>query len=265
MRLHRSRPVRTLANAARLRPALPESRATTLPTAAAGGRSAGPGLAGHVSAATGPGRAGRRRIGLIGIGLLCLGLWPAAALAQPVAPAAPAASAAEDGSTPPPANSAMDDQLFYQLLVAEMALTQGDLGTAYTWLLDAARRTRDEALFRRSVDVAVQARAAEQALSAARAWRLARPESLEALRLQVQLLAGTGRGEQAVEPLRSLLEATPAAERGGLISALPRLLQRSGDAAATAQRLEKLLAPYRDAAGTRVAARVALGRTWLEA
>ena len=68
-----------------------------------------------------------------------------------------------------------------------------------------------------------------------------------------------------MEPLRSLLEATPAAERGGLISALPRLMQRSGEAAATAQRLEQLLAPYRNATGTRVAVRVALGRAWLEA
>jgi tetratricopeptide (TPR) repeat protein len=205
--------------------------------------------------------------GLVASVLLGSGLLATQARAQPLAPAGAAASApqAEPTEPQPPANSAMDDRLFYQLLVAEMALTQGDLGTAYTWLLDAARRTRDDALFRRSVDVAVQARAAEQALAAARAWRLARPESLEALRLQVQLLAGTGRGEQAVEPLRSLLEATPAAERGGLISALPRLLQRSGEAAATAQRLEQLLAPYRNAAGTRVAVRVALGRAWLEA
>ncbi len=193
---------------------------------------------------------------------------PAWAQVQPP-PAAPAsaASAAEGTEATEPAlpNSEMDDRLFYQLLVAEMALTQGDLGTAYNWLLDAARRTRDDQLFRRSVDVAIQARAGDQALAAARAWRLARPESLEALRLQVQLLVGTGRGGEAVEPLRSLLEQTPEAERGGLISALPRLLQRGSDAARTAPLLEDLLRPYRDAGATRVAVRIAQGRAWLDA
>ncbi|MCK7499875.1 MAG: hypothetical protein MZW92_62925 [Comamonadaceae bacterium] len=38
-------------------------------------------------------------------------------------------------------------------------------------ILDAARRTRDETLFRRAVEIALQARAGEQALAAARAWR----------------------------------------------------------------------------------------------
>lgn len=189
-----------------------------------------------------------------------LALLPAAAWAQPAAaPAAPAAEAA------PPLNSAMDDRLFYQLLVAEIALTQGDLGTAYSWMLDAARRTRDDGLFRRSVDVAIQARSGEQALQAARAWRLARPENLEPLRLQVQLLMGTGRAAEVTEPLRSLLEQTPEAERAGLIAALPRFLQRGGDAAATARLLDDVLKPHRERPATAVAARVAQGRAWLEA
>lgn len=189
-----------------------------------------------------------------------LALLPVAAWAQPApAPAAPAAEAA------PPLNSAMDDRLFYQLLVAEIALTQGDLGTAYSWMLDAARRTRDDGLFRRSVDVAIQARSSEQALQAARAWRLARPENLEPLRLQVQLLMGTGRAAEVTEPLRSLLEQTPEAERAGLIAALPRFLQRGGDAAATARLLDDVLKPHRERPATAVAARVAQGRAWLEA
>jgi len=192
-----------------------------------------------------------------------LALLPAMAWAQqPAAPAAPPAPAAEPA---PPQNSAMDDRLFYQLLVAEIALTQGDLGTAYSWLLDAARRTRDDGLFRRSIDVAIQGRSAEQALQAARAWRLARPENLEPLRLQVQLLMGTGRAAEVTEPLRSLIEQTPVAERGELIAALPRFLQRGSDASATAKLLDDVLKPHRERRETAVAARVAQGRAWLEA
>lgn len=159
----------------------------------------------------------------------------------------------------------MDDRLFYQLLVGELALTQGDLGTAYNWLLDAARRTRDDGLFRRSIDIAIQARSGDQALAAARAWRLARPESLEALRLQVQLMMGTGRAADVTEPLRSLLAETPLAERGGLIAALPRFLQRAGDAKLVAQLMDEVLKPHRDRAETAVPSRVSQGRAWLEA
>jgi hypothetical protein len=73
--------------------------------------------------------------------LLCGAIaWGPSALAQAAAPAT-AASAA-------PLNSAMDDRLFYQLLIGEMALGSGDAGSAYELILDAARRTRDEGLLR---------------------------------------------------------------------------------------------------------------------
>ena len=165
----------------------------------------------------------------------------------------------------PIANSALDDRLMYQLLVAEMALAQGDTGTAYDWLLDAARRTRDEGLFRRSTDVALQARAGDQALAATRAWRLARPDSVEALRTQLQILLVLQRTDSLAEPLRLLLAQTPAGERGGLIAALPRFLHRAGEPSLVAALMEEALKPYRVSAPTRVQSAVALGRAWLEA
>ncbi len=167
--------------------------------------------------------------------------------------------------TPTPANSSMDDRLFYQLLIGELALTQGDANTAYDWLLDAARRTRDDGLFRRSVDIALQARAGDQALAAARAWRLARPESLDALRLQMQILMVLNRPGEVTEPLRSLLEQTPASERAGLISALPRFLQRANDPKVVATLMEDVLKPYQSTTALRIPALVALGRAWMEA
>ena len=159
----------------------------------------------------------------------------------------------------------MDGRLFFQLIIGEMALTQGDAGSAYDWLLDAARRTKDEGLFRRTVDIALQARAGDQALAASRAWRLARPESLDALRMQMQILLALNRAEEVTEPLRSLLEQSAAAERGGLIAALPRFLQRANDPRQVAGIVEEVLKPYREQADTRIATRVALGRAWLEA
>ncbi len=199
----------------------------------------------------------RPSLGALKAALLAAPVW---CFAQAPAPAAPVAEPA-----PPPANSVMDDRLFYQLLLGEMALTQGDAGTAYDWLLDAARRTKDEGLFRRAVDIALQARAGDQALAASRAWRLARPESLDALRLQMQILLVLGRAQEVTEPLRSLIEQTPASDRGGLIAALPRFLQRANDPPLVAGLMEDVLKPYREAPATRIQSRVALGRAWLEA
>jgi tetratricopeptide (TPR) repeat protein len=198
-----------------------------------------------------------------GVLLACAGLWcawalPLSAYAQPAA-AAPAEPAG------PPVNSALDERLFYQLLVGEMALGSGDAGSAYELILDAARRTRDVGLFRRAVDIALQSRAGDQALAASRAWRLAHPASADASRLQMQILLLLNRGDAVGEPLRALLQQTPAADRPALIAALPRLLQRGGDARAMAALLEDTLKPYGDDPKTRIAVRVAVGRAWREA
>ena len=159
-------------------------------------------------------------------------------------------------------NSTLDAPLFYQLLIGEIENRAGEPGAAYEVILDAARRTRDDALFRRAVDIALQARAGEQALGATRAWRNANPQSTDALRLQLQILSALGRLNDAAEPFRALLQATPEAERGQLISALPRFLHRGTDAKATAALIDDVLKPYADQPATRVPALVAMGRGW---
>lgn len=177
----------------------------------------------------------------------------------------PAPLAADDAAAKAVANSTLDAPLFYQLLIGEMELRGGQAGTAFEVILDAARRTRDEALFKRAVDVALQSRAGEQALSASRAWRSAWPESLDALRLQLQILLALNRTSEISEPLRSLLRLTADNERALLISALPRFLQRSSDPKLLATSIDEALKPYNAAPLTRVASRVASGRAWLNA
>jgi tetratricopeptide (TPR) repeat protein len=177
----------------------------------------------------------------------------------------PRAAAQGSEAAPSPPRSALDARLFYQLLIGELELRGGQAGTAYEVILDAARRTKDEALFRRGVDVALGARAGEQALAATRAWRTARPESLDALRLQLQILVALNRTAELAEPLRALLAATPDAERGATLAALPRFLQRAGDPGQVVPIVEEAARPYRDAPATQVPARIALGRAWLAA
>jgi tetratricopeptide (TPR) repeat protein len=169
------------------------------------------------------------------------------------------------GAADNPSRSALDAQLFYQLLIGEMQLRAGDPGTAYRAFLEAARRTGDPQLFRRAMDVALQARAGDEALAATRAWRDAEPRSAEPVRLALQILVALNRVDEAGEAAGELLSLTPPAERGGVIAALPRLFERAANKAQTAEMLGKALAPHVEAPETRTAAVVALGRAWLAA
>jgi tetratricopeptide (TPR) repeat protein len=155
--------------------------------------------------------------------------------------------------------------LFYQVLIGEIEASAGNAGNAYEIVLDAARRTRSDQLFRRATEIALRARAGEQALAATRAWRSARPDSTEAVRLQLQILIAMNRTAELAEPLRALLQATPPAERAPLIASLPRALQRGADKRQAAAVLDEVLLPYASDATTRLAAQVAGARAWAAA
>ena len=204
----------------------------------------------------------RRRAASAGVAAATFLLISAAALAQP---AAAASAPAEATAKPPVLNSNLDAALFYQLLIGEIELSDGHAGNAYQILLDAARRTRDEQLFRRATEIALHARAGEQALTAVSAWRTAHPESLDALRLQLQILLSMNRTAELAEPLQALLAATPVAERESLIGGLPRVIARVTDKQQAATLLEQVLQPYASDAASRAAVDGAVGRAWLAA
>jgi tetratricopeptide (TPR) repeat protein len=200
--------------------------------------------------------------------LFCALLAAAAFSACAAGAQGPAAGPAADpgpAQTTGPSQSALDAQMFYELLVGELQLRGGDPASAGSVFLDVARRTRDEALFRRAVEVALQARSGDQALAAARAWRQTLPESLDALRFEFQILAVLNRGRELGEPLRLLLARTPDAERNAAILALPRMTQRVADKQALALQAEEALKPYVDNAAYRTAARVTSARLWNQA
>ncbi len=207
----------------------------------------------------------RRRLGAPHAWWLAVAVTLPACAQTPRTPDAPATTLAAAPAAAEPAapqRSALDAPLFYQLLIGELELRGGEAGSAYQVILDAARRTRDEALFRRSVEIALQARAGEQALAAARAWRDVAPASVEAARFEIQLLLALNRGGEIAQPLRTLLEQASDADRAGMISVLPRLFQRQTDPSLIATTIEPVLAPYAERGDTRAAVRVALARLW---
>ena len=161
--------------------------------------------------------------------------------------------------------SALDAPMFYQLLIGEMELSAGRAGNAFQIVLDAARRQGSADLYRRAIDIALQAREGEHALTAAKAWRKALPESVEALRYLAQILVAFDRPGEMPEPLSAWLALTPSAERANLIAALPRLLQRAPDRKLSLTVLETALKPYLNQPETRTVSRVSLGRMMLAA
>ncbi|MGA0610431.1 tetratricopeptide repeat protein [Caldimonas sp. KR1-144] len=183
--------------------------------------------------------------------LLCgLACMPLAAQTAPASPI-------DDDE--PAIGTALDAETFYEVLVGEIALRSGEPGAAYETLLDAARRMRDERLFQRATEIALQARAGDQALAAARAWRRALPQSMEAARYEIQLLSALERVGETAEPLRALLALVPPAERPGAILSLPRSFARAGDRKQVRSVMEQVLLPYAQAkvAGEPPAAAVA--------
>ena len=174
-------------------------------------------------------------------------------------------ASAAGSPTPKPENSNLDSQLFYQLLIGEIELRSGQAGTAYEVLLDAARRTKDEQLFRRVTEVAVEARALEQALATAKAWRSALPDSMQAHRYVVQLLVSLNRAPETAEPLRSMLARASSAERVVLINSMPRFFGSNADRRQSAVLIEQALQPYLSNTETEVVSRVAMARAWFAA
>jgi tetratricopeptide (TPR) repeat protein len=115
------------------------------------------------------------------------------------------------------------------------------------------------------MDVALQARAGNEALAATQAWAESAPQATEPLRLQLQILTALRRLPEAGETLTRLIRLSPPDQRPGLITALPRLFDRAPDKREVAQLLETALAPYLTDPATRTAAVVTLGRGWLAA
>ncbi len=172
--------------------------------------------------------------------LVLLGLAFGAA-AQPAPPAAPATAAEK-----PPgavANSTLNAPLFYQLLLGELNVQAGEPGTGYSLILDAARRQRDPELYRRAVDVALQARSGEAALTAARAWAQEIPASAEANRFVLQILLALNRVAETGPVLQAILQTSPVTERNDTINAIPQTYGRIADKALAATVVREALAP----------------------
>lgn len=184
----------------------------------------------------------------LGAGTLALcGLSTAFAQDNAAAPPSNAASTAPSSvvAKPPVQNSSMDGALFYQILVAEVQANAGDAGSAYQLYLESARRHQIGQLYQRAVEIALRGRAGEQALTAAKAWRQAMPQSKEASEYTAQILLALGRTSDLAAPLRTLIQLTPTPQQPQVLASLPRTVARLNDKRAAAQVIDEATQPWR--------------------
>ncbi|NBO42208.1 MAG: hypothetical protein EBU92_11975 [Betaproteobacteria bacterium] len=106
----------------------------------------------------------------------------------------PISAFAEDATAEKPEviqNSDLNGETAMQIMLGEMQVSRGDLGAGYALILDAARKSGDESLYKRAVEIALSARDGTTALDGAKMWKKAFPMSRQAnqhvLQIQVAL------------------------------------------------------------------------------
>lgn len=160
----------------------------------------------------------------------------------------------------PPKRSALDAVLFYQVLLGELNVREGSAGSGFSMLLDAARKSRDPALFQRSVDIALQARSGEAALQAAQTWKKELPQAPEPNRYILQILLALNRIEEAGHALSSSINELPLAEQTAAIISVPSVFARVQDKVLAATVVEKALEKALTQAETTASAWTTIGR-----
>ena len=153
-------------------------------------------------------------------------------------PAAPQDPPNHDRSA---SNALLDATLFYEILLGEIVTRGGDSATGYSLMLEAARRSNDEQIYRRAVDIALQSRSGDPALTAAQAWATAWPRSIDAHRYVLQILVALNRVEESATPLQQVMALHGATDRAAFLWALPSLYAKVSDKALAASVVEKAL------------------------
>ncbi len=194
-------------------------------------------------------------------------LWLVAPLlqAQTKVPAPAPLKATETQSAPSPTVSALDGELFYQLLVGEITTQEGEPGAGFALILDAARKNNDAQLYQRATEIALQSRSGDAALQAAQAWKQAQPTSRDPNRYVLQILIALNRIRETVAPLKTGIELAPLADRSLAISAIPRAYVRVSDKKLASAVVEEALATYLADPTTASSAWTTVGRMRLAA
>ena len=157
-------------------------------------------------------------------------------------------------------SSLLNNVLFYQLLVGEITVQEGEPAAGFALLLDAARKTSSAQLYQRATEIALQSRSGDAALQAARAWKQDQPASRDANRYVLQILIALNRISDTIEPLQTEIRLAPDAERSQVLVAVPSAYARVTDKKLASATVEEALAIYLGSPATTNAAWTTVGR-----
>ena len=161
---------------------------------------------------------------------------------------------------PPVANSGMNGEMLYEILVGELNIQQGQPLVGFSLLLDAARKSNDSPLFARAVEIALKERSGDGALMAARSWSQALPKDRLANLNLLQILIALNKTNETLDPLKKEIAFSPVSERNAAIRLVPRYYARVTDSKAAVEVVQKALDSYTANAETTSAAWSSIGR-----
>jgi tetratricopeptide (TPR) repeat protein len=110
-----------------------------------------------------------------------------------------AGSMVADKLSPSATDAGLSADLFYKLLLAEVALQRGELPVAARAYFEAARESRDPRVARRATEIALAARQRGMAVESATLWASLDPEAARPKQV-LSSLAGTPAGKDLAEP-----------------------------------------------------------------
>ena len=161
---------------------------------------------------------------------------------------------------PPIANSGMNGEMLYEILVGELNIQQGQPLVGFSLLLDAARKSNDSPLFARAGEIALKERSGDGALMAVRSWSQALPKDRLANLNLLQILIALNKTNETLDPLKKEIAFSPVSERNAAIRLVPRYYARVTDSKAAVEVVQKALDSYTANAETASSAWSAIGR-----
>ncbi|MDR2626081.1 MAG: tetratricopeptide repeat protein [Zoogloeaceae bacterium] len=161
----------------------------------------------------------------------------------------PAAVEFEAVITEEPARS-LDAQDVYQILLGEIALQRGQIGTAALAWQDLARRTGDMRALQRAIEVSAAAQQYDAALELLARWAQLGGNAAEARQFKISLLLAARRIDELEAPILEMLAADPGKLADSFL-ALSRLFPQFADKKAMYALIARLAERYPDLAEAR--------------
>ena len=157
-------------------------------------------------------------------------------------------------------NSKLNAEWMLLILLGEMQVTQGNPGAGYSMIFEAARKSGDETVYKRSVEVALAARSGPSALESAKAWKKAHPKSHEANSYVLQIQIALNQLTDSMTTLRSSISLLPPEQQAEGITGIPQIYSQVQDKELANAVVEQALTPFTSQASTAAVSWATIGR-----